>query len=100
MSVAQHRLDQRRYDCLQPLATNAVRRLPQHDERFALGDAVNPAQQPWPPTLVGRTSTKHPHRVLAMVSRHHGKLVEDAGLLHPITDPVPLTYRRKKLVPR
>ena len=37
MPMAHHRLDQRLDDCLQPLATNAIRRFPQHDQRLALG---------------------------------------------------------------
>jgi hypothetical protein len=78
MPVAHHRLDQRRNNRLQALATNSVRRFPQNNQRLALGGAVYPSRGPWRGAFAGRTGTKHAHRVLAMISCRRRKLVDDA----------------------
>src|SRR5438067_5545568 len=82
MAVPLHGLEQDRQQRPEPLATNPVGCLPDHDQRLAHSVIVNPAAGPRSATPVHLPSPQQTHRMLAVIAGYRRKLVQN---------PTPLT---------
>jgi len=76
VAVARHRGHQDRQKRFQPLATNPVGGFPEHDKGRANTIVIEPPPRPRRRTFA-RTISQKPHRVLPVISRRSGELVED-----------------------
>ena len=74
---------------LQSLPTNAIRGLPQNDQRLAYGLVVQaPPTATFDARLSG-ASVEHPNGVLAMVASEGDELIQDPTLLVHCARPIP-----------
>src|SRR3954463_11773503 len=100
MPVPLHRLHENGRQRLQALAADPVRRLPEHDQRFADRLIVEAPLRPWCRAPVRRSTAEHAHGVLAMEPGHRDELVQDAPFLGPPAVAVSLDDRRHEFIPR
>src|SRR5215471_11138097 len=100
MAVPLHRLEEDRQQWPQPFATNAVGRLPNHDQRLADSLVVNPAagSRTTPPVYL--PSPQQTHRMLAVIAGYRSKLVQNPTPLVALSLRIPICYRRQQLVTR
>src|SRR6516162_2009655 len=83
MPVPFHGSQKLRQQRFQPLAANAVSRLPEHNQRFLHRFVINPAHYT-SLSLARDLRGENPYRMLTMVPGHLGELVQDHLLAYPI----------------
>src|SRR4051794_34537740 len=99
MSVALHRFDQDGNQRLQPFATDAIRSLPDNNQRFTNGIVIKSAVRSWlGPSFLGPVP-QQTHDVLAVKPTHRNKLVENARLFGSLASCVTLRNRLHQLIP-
>src|SRR3954470_8522862 len=98
--VALHRLHENGRQRFQALAADPVRRLPEHDQRFADRLIVEAPLRPWRRAALRLSTAEHAHGVLAMETSYRDELVQDAPFLGPPALAVSLDDRRHEFIPR
>src|SRR6266852_7808892 len=83
MSVSLHCFHQQRQQRFQPLAANAVRCLPEHDQRFLYCLLIDPASSTRL-VLARWLSGQYSYLMLAVIASHLGELIQDHLLANPI----------------
>src|SRR6516165_3621161 len=90
MPVPFHGSQQQRQQRFQPLATNPVRCLPEHDQRFLYRLVINPPHHPSLRLACGLRG-ENPYRMLTMVPSHLGELIQDHLLAYPVCRSITLS---------
>ncbi|CAH2394392.1 hypothetical protein MES4922_10305 [Mesorhizobium ventifaucium] len=92
MPMTVHRLHENRNQHLQTLAADAVRSLPQHDQRFAHRVVIKPR------TLRRWSTPQQTHGMLAVKAAHRRQFIKNARLLCPIASGAALRYLFHQLI--
>ncbi len=98
MAVPFHRSDQSRNQRAQQLATDPIRGFPHHDQRLSDSILIYAAPRPRPRPSAGLTSTRQPHRVLAMQIAYRNEFIQNSSPIHPVAPSVPSRQRNHQPV--
>src|SRR5215468_6234986 len=99
MFVSLHRLNEEGHQRFETLATDPVRRLPDHNQRIADCLIIKSARGPWSAPS-GLFAAQHPHRVLAMKAGHCDELIQNAAFPPTLAISVSLSYRYHQFISR